>query len=127
MTLRCLIVDDSQAVLRAADDLLSREGVAVVGLAATADEAAALTRERAPDVVLIDIDLGPDSGFELVRRLANCDDDTRPRCILMSIRDQADYADLIAASPAVGFLAKSDLSAAAIRRLLKDAGEAADY
>jgi DNA-binding NarL/FixJ family response regulator len=127
MTMRCLIVDDSPAVLRAADDLLGREGVAVVGLAATADEAARLVDEHTPDVVLIDIDLGADSGFALARRLAGSDNDIRPRCILMSIRDQADYADLIAASPAVGFLAKSDLSATAIQRLLRDAGEGADY
>ena len=45
----------------------------------------------------------------------------------MSTRAEADYADLIAASPAVGFLSKSDLSATAIRRLLSDAGEAIDY
>jgi DNA-binding NarL/FixJ family response regulator len=127
MTLRCVIVDDSPAVLRAADDLLGRGGVAIVGLAATADEAARLVHEHTPDVVLIDIDLGADSGFALVRRLANCDSDVGTRCILMSIRDQADYADLIAASPAVGFLAKSDLSATAIRRLLRDAGEATFY
>ena len=38
--------------------------------------------------------------------------------ILISARDDADYAELIAASPAAGFLAKADLSAGAIARLL---------
>ena len=38
--------------------------------------------------------------------------------ILISARDEADYAELIAASPAAGFLAKADLSAGAIARLL---------
>ena len=40
------------------------------------------------------------------------------RIILISTRDEADFADLIAASPAIGFLPKSRLSAAAIRTLL---------
>src|ERR1700753_2732653 len=127
MTLRCVIVDDSPVVLRAADELLGRQGMAIVGLAETADEAARLVNEQQPDVALIDIDLGTDSGFALVRRLMSSENGVRPRCILMSIRDRVDYADLIAASPAVGFLAKSDLSATAIRRLLRDAGGAADY
>jgi hypothetical protein len=38
--------------------------------------------------------------------------------ILISTHDGADYADLIAESPAIGFLPKAELSAAAIRRLL---------
>jgi hypothetical protein len=37
--------------------------------------------------------------------------------ILISTRSEAELADLIAASPAIGFLAKSDLSAQAIRRM----------
>jgi DNA-binding NarL/FixJ family response regulator len=125
MTLRCVIVDDSPTVRHAARDLLGREGIAVVGLAATADEAARLVDEQQPDVILIDIDLGADSGFALARRLANRE--VRAPSILMSTRAEADYADLIAASPALGFLAKSDLSMTAIRRLLSDAGEAIDY
>jgi DNA-binding NarL/FixJ family response regulator len=124
MTVRCVIVDDSPAVLRAARDLLERQGITVVGTAETTDEAARLIREHEPDVALIDIDLGVDSGFALARRLAACRADLRTRSILMSTRAEADYADLIAASPAVGFLAKPDLSAAAIRRLLDDPGKA---
>ena len=60
--------------------------------------------------------IGPESGFDLARRLAEARDGARPCVILISTHDEADYADLIAASPAIGFLAKQDLSAAAIRR-----------
>jgi hypothetical protein len=42
--------------------------------------------------------------------------------ILISAHAEQDYADLIAASPAIGFVAKSGLSAGAIQRLLNDAG-----
>ena len=69
MTLRCVIVDDSPAVLRAASDLLEGQGFAVVGVAATAEEALRRVEELRPDVVLVDIDLGPESGFDLARRL----------------------------------------------------------
>jgi cobalamin synthase len=45
--------------------------------------------------------------------------------ILISTHAEQDYAELIAASPAVGFLAKAALSAAAIRRLLGPTGDTA--
>ena len=57
MTLRCVIVDDSPAVLRGASELLEGEGIAVVGVAATSAEALRLIEGLKPDVVLVDIDL----------------------------------------------------------------------
>lgn len=121
MRLRCVIVDDSPAVLRAASELLEGQGIAVVGVAATGDEAVRLISELEPDVTLVDIDLGPESGFALVRRLV--DDASRPGSpsILISTHDAEDFAKLIEGSPAIGFLPKSHLSATAIRRLLAGA------
>jgi DNA-binding NarL/FixJ family response regulator len=119
MTLRCVIVDDNRAVLLAATDLLEREGLAVVGVAATGQEALTLVREVKPDVMLVDIDLGRESGLDLARRLVQTPGCAATVTVLISTHDEADYADLIAASPAIGFLPKSDLSAAAIRRLVR--------
>jgi CheY-like chemotaxis protein len=121
MTLRSVIVDDSPAVLRAASELLEGQGIAVVGVAAAGAEAVRLTEELEPDVILVDIDLGPESGFDLARRLVGTPDRARTPIILISTHDGADFASLIAASPAIGFLPKSDLSATAIHRLLADA------
>jgi DNA-binding NarL/FixJ family response regulator len=121
MTLRCVIVDDSPAVLRAASDLLESQGITVVGAATSSEQALSLTLRLEPDVILLDIDLGPESGLELARRLARAFSRARARIILISTHDEADYAELIAASPAIGFLAKADLSATAIHRLLADA------
>jgi DNA-binding NarL/FixJ family response regulator len=118
MTLRCVIVDDSPAVLRAASDLLEGQGIAVVGVAETGEEALRLVERLESDVVLIDIDLGAESGLDLARRLASTSTGVASRTILISTHEEADYADLIAASPAVGFLPKSELSATAIHRLL---------
>ena len=121
MRLRCVIVDDSAAVLRAASELLEGEGIAVVGVAATGDEAVRLIDELEPDVTLVDIDLGRESGFALVRRLVDVAGRPESPSILISTHDPRDFATLIEASPAIGFLPKSRLSAAAIRRLLAQA------
>lgn len=110
MQIRCLIVDDNRPFLDAARLLLKREGLAVVGVAATSAEALRLTEELRPDVVLVDIRLGDESGFDLARRLSGI-------VILISTDAQREHAEEIAASPAAGFIPKTQLSASAVRRL----------
>jgi len=114
--LRCLIVDDSPRFLDAARGLLEGQGVAVVGVASTGAEALARVEELRPDVTLLDIDLGGESGLELAQRLHGRPGP--PPVILISTHAEQDYAELIAASPAIGFLPKTALSADAIRGLL---------
>jgi len=116
--LRCLIVDDSPSFLKAACGLLERQGITVVGVASTSAEALRRTQELRPDVTLVDIDLGGESGLELARRLHRQTGPIRSAVILISAHAEQDYAELIAASPAVGFLSKTALSAAAICDLL---------
>jgi DNA-binding NarL/FixJ family response regulator len=115
------MVDDSADVLRAASEFLEGQGVTVVGVATTGDQALSLMEELEPDVMLVDIVLGPESGFDLVRRLVQSVATAGRRTILISTYDEADFADLIAGSPAIGFLPKAELSAAAIHRLLAGA------
>ncbi len=122
--LRCLIVDDSPRFLDAARGLLERQGVTVVGVASNSAEALQRTGELRPDVTLLDIDLGGESGLELARRLN--DQDGPAPVILISTHAEQDYAELIAASPAIGFLAKTALSADAIRDLLAGHGDGGD-
>jgi DNA-binding NarL/FixJ family response regulator len=71
-----------------------------------------------PQVVLVDISLGGESGFDLARRLAGYRRGGGPAVILISTHAEADFADLIAESPAAGFVPKPELSAQAIRRIL---------
>ena len=127
MTLRCVIVDDSCDVLRAARNLLKGQGMAVVGVAATGEQAERMMGELQPDVMLVDIDLGPESGFALARRVSQSPEIERSNVIVISTHDEADYAKLIAASPANGFLPKADLSATAIRRLMSRARDEGRY
>jgi DNA-binding NarL/FixJ family response regulator len=113
-----LIVDDNPAFLEAAAVLLEREGMMVVGLASSADEALRDTREFLPDVVLVDIMLGGESGFDLARRLVEMRSGSRPAVILISTHSEADLADLIGEAHVAGFVPKSELSMNAIRPLV---------
>jgi CheY-like chemotaxis protein len=115
--LRCVIVDDDEEFLTVARALLERDGIAVAGVAHSSAEAVQRTRQLRPDVVLIDIRLGEESGFEAARRLA--DDLHANALIMISAHAGEDYADLIAESPAAGFLPKAELSAAGIHRILE--------
>ncbi|MBX6168720.1 MAG: response regulator transcription factor [Thermobispora bispora] len=121
VALRCLIVDDSDHFRKAARLLLEADGIAVVGTAATTAEALRWFRELRPDIVLVDIDLGEESGFDVVMRLCEEATERRPRIILISTYDEQDYADMIATSPAVAFLSKPRLSGRAIDEILREA------
>jgi DNA-binding NarL/FixJ family response regulator len=118
VALRCLIVDDSPHFLEAARTLLELQGVEVVGLVSTGDDAERHAEELAPDVTLVDVDLGCESGFDVARRLADRQERPRSEVILTSAYDERDFADLIEASPALGFVAKAELSRRAIDDLL---------
>jgi len=130
MPLRCLLVDDNDAFLETARTLLERQGVQVAGVASNIAGALRQARALRPDVVLVDIGLGEESGFELARLLAADGQDGqrvqggqgvqsgRVDVILISAQAERDYTDLIAESPAAGFLHKPELSAQRISQLL---------
>jgi DNA-binding NarL/FixJ family response regulator len=95
--------------------------VTVAGVASDSAEALRQARALRPDVILVDVGLGEESGFDLARQLAQDGQDGqdgKAAMIMISARAGADYADLIAESPAAGFLAKSKLSAREIDRIL---------
>ena len=123
VSLRCLIVDDNERFLEIASTSLARDGLEVVGTATTTEEALRETERLRPDVVLVDISLGLESGFDLARKLVDRFPALQGSVVLISTRSEQDYADLIAASPAAGFLPKARLSASAVRELIS--GEAA--
>jgi DNA-binding NarL/FixJ family response regulator len=119
MPLRSLIVDDNAGFLDAARASLERQGVVVIGVASSCAEAVRLAGKLRPDVALVDIDLGDESGFDVARRLAGRDGGELSPVVLISAYPEGDFAELIAASPALGFLSKSDVSAASIHELLE--------
>ena len=117
MAVRCLIVDDNHAFLEAARTLLERQGLTITGVASTSAEALRATETLRPEVVLVDVWLGAESGLELARQLV-ADHGHGATVILISARSEVDLADLIALSPSAGFLAKAELSADAIQGFL---------
>src|SRR5947209_11264893 len=116
--MRCLIVDDSADFVEAARHLLEHGGIKVVGVAATSAEALRCFEQQRPDVTLVDVNLGSENGFELAEQLHRCGFAAPSPVILISTHAERDFADMIAASPAVGFLAKFALTAVAIRDLV---------
>jgi DNA-binding NarL/FixJ family response regulator len=110
-------------MLEAASRLLEREGIDVVGVASSSAQALHLLRELRPDVALLDIELGEESGLDLADRVARLDEGLQTASILISVYPEAEFAALIAASPAAGFVHKGDLSANAIHSVLEASRE----
>ena len=122
MAISCLIVDDNKYFLHAAQVLLEREGLVVMGVTSTSDEAVRQVETLHPDVVLVDLFLGEESGLDLARRLSETYPGDRLTVILISTHSEQDAAGLIAASAAAGFLQKTELSAAAVRNFVEANG-----
>jgi DNA-binding NarL/FixJ family response regulator len=116
VALRCLIVDDSEEFLASAERLLTVQGLDVVGAAATGADALRLAKHLHPDVALVDVHLGDESGLDVARRIEVAAPETR--IVLISTHPEDDLAELVAGTPTAGFLAKTGLSAAAIVELV---------
>lgn len=116
MGLRVLVVDDHPAFRRLASRLLTAEGFDVVGEAG--DGASALTRAAAiePEVVLLDVLLPDLDGFAVAERLALLPHP--PAVVLTSSRTRSDFGTRLERTSARGFVAKEDLTAAAVARLV---------
>ena len=111
---RVVIVDDNPEFLDSARRLLEHQGVRVAGLASTNADGLRCVHELRPDVTLVDVNLGDESGFDLAEALQESDKGAPVPVILISTHAEPDLADMIETSPAIGFLAKSALSAGAI-------------
>lgn len=116
VSLRCLIVDDSEGFLASAARLLESQGVDVVGRATSSEVALRLVNELQPDVVLVDVELGDEDGVKLAKDIAAGTPSTQ--VVLISAHDWEELDEVVLESGAAGFLAKQDLGAAAIGTLI---------
>ena len=117
-----VVVDDDRSFADVARGLLERQGERVLGVAGTSAEALRQVAELRPDIVLVDMALGDECGLELAQLLAPSGCAEAPLVILISAYSPCDVAELVAASPAAGFLPKSDLSSDAIRQIVASSG-----
>jgi DNA-binding NarL/FixJ family response regulator len=114
---RVLVVDDHPSFRRCARALLDTEGFEVVGEAEDGATAVSLAVELEPDFVLLDIQLPDIDGFEVASRLLEREPGLS--IVLVSSRDRTAYGTRIEDSGALGFVAKAELSGAALARLLE--------
>jgi DNA-binding NarL/FixJ family response regulator len=111
-----VVIDDHEEFRASARLLLEADGFNVVGEAATgADGCRAADRLR-PYLVVLDIRLPDVDGFEVAERLASLNHP--PNVVLVSSRDAVTYGPRLASAPVRGFVPKSELSGAALRRLI---------
>jgi CheY-like chemotaxis protein len=118
VTLRVLIVDDSALFRDLAARVLLRDAIEVVGVAGTVAEGMALVQEVRPDIALVDLHLGTESGLELARRVAVMPGASRPVVVVMSTHGESEVRELLPGSGAAGFLPKERLSGDALRLIV---------
>jgi len=115
MPIRCLVVDDQPEFTEAVRHLLDGQGISVVGVAGNSAEAIERAVNLRPDVVLIDVHLGEQSGLEVASRIAALDQANAPRVILISTYPKDEVVGALPRGSTIGFVSKTDLSATAIR------------
>jgi CheY-like chemotaxis protein len=121
--IRVVIVDDNPEFLDSARRLLEHQGACVVGVASTNADALRSVQDLRPDVTLVDVNIGEESGFDLAEALHEIGGAATAPVILISTHAEPDLTGMLESSPAVGFLAKSALSANAIRTALGRVGK----
>jgi DNA-binding NarL/FixJ family response regulator len=112
-------VDDHDLFRRGLRSLLEEHGVDIVGEAASGTEALAISRETAPDVIVMDLNMPGMTGVEATRQIAT--EAPRTRVLVLTISDEdSDVMDAILAG-ACGYLLKD----ASIVELLRGIAAAA--
>lgn len=104
-TISVAVVDDHPLFRRGIISLLETlDGVEVAGSAATADEALQIVQQHEPDVVLMDLDLGEESGVDLTRAVLRA----RPETAVLVLTMLGDDRSLLSsfAAGARGYLLK---------------------
>jgi DNA-binding response OmpR family regulator len=101
---RVLIVEDEILLCMVLEDALSYEGYCVVGVARTAREAVALAVARAPDLVLMDINLlGDVDGIAAARQIL---EQTGIRCLMATAHTDEETRCRAASVRPLGWLVK---------------------
>jgi DNA-binding NarL/FixJ family response regulator len=119
---RCVIVDDDDRFIDLVSDLLVRDGFDVVGAAGDHVQALRLVANVGPDVALIDLFLGQDSGIELISDIVRAGLAEQMFVILVSTCAGDDLYEASGLCGVDGYLPKMDLSGGAIRDLLRGNG-----
>jgi DNA-binding NarL/FixJ family response regulator len=117
---RILIVDDHPIVRHGLTQLIDDEpGLQVCGSAANSSEALEALKSFQPDLVILDLSLGDESGLELLKQIKPLYSDLP--VLVLSMHDEAYYADRVLRAGAMGFIMKQEPAEqmiAAVRQVL---------
>ena len=104
--LRVVLVDDHPMVLEGLKAMLARRAgeIRIVGQASTSDEAFRVVGDLRPDIVVLDVRLGQDSGLDICHRLIA----REPSCrvVFLTVYDDEQYLFQALRAGAVGYLLK---------------------
>jgi CheY-like chemotaxis protein len=115
---RAVIVDDNDHFVDHVSRLLVEEGLDVVGVAGDRGRGLRLIADLCPDVVFVDICLGPENGLDLVSDLASSGLAKEMLVVLLSSSAVEELRVLFEHSDADDYLPKMYLSGDAIRDIL---------
>jgi DNA-binding NarL/FixJ family response regulator len=102
-----LIVDDHPIVRHGLTQLINDEdGLNVCASAANGSEALEALKSSRPDLVIVDLSLGDESGLDLVKTLKTEHPDLP--VLVLSMHDEAYYADRVLRAGAMGFIMKQE-------------------
>ena len=111
-----VIIDDSDDFLVSAAGMLNEEGFLVVGCFADPSTVIDEVRRLRPSLVLLDVQLPTTSGFAVAAELAGLE--PRPVVVLTSSREAKSYGEELRNAPVRGFIAKRELSGAALATMV---------
>ncbi|HMP74448.1 MAG TPA: response regulator transcription factor [Kiritimatiellia bacterium] len=122
ITCKVMVVDDHAIVRHGLAMLLKAEpGITLVAEAGSIPEALSLLETATPDLLLIDITLKEENGLDLVRAIKR--DHPHLKSIILSMHDEADYAERAIRAGAMGYVMKEhadDVVIEAIRSVLNN-------
>lgn len=122
--IRVLLVDDHEVVRAGLRMLIeSRPDIKVVGEATNRQEALQLTAQEQPDIILLDLDLGDESGIDIIPEIRKLTDQARI-LVLTGMRDRESHQRAVRLG-AVGLVQKEQAAAILVKAIEKvAAGEA---
>jgi DNA-binding NarL/FixJ family response regulator len=112
--LHIVLIDDHAGFRQTARELLVERGHIVVGEAACGAGALQVVSCCSPDVAVLDVGLGGESGFDVARELLRA----HPRLVIVLVSADPRGPDEVSASGARSFLLKSQLGTADLAALV---------
>lgn len=102
-----LIIDDHPLFSRGLSQLIeTQEAYKVTGMAKNHDEAMKMVNELSPDLAIVDLNLGQEDGFELIKDILSVKPETK--VLVLSMHDERYYAERALKAGAKGYIMKEE-------------------